>query len=60
MIVAHRPETIASADRALIMEGGRIVAVRNPREYLRELRGSESNGHRPLRDTARVFPAVSS
>ncbi len=60
VIVAHRPETIASADRALIMEGGRIVAVRNPREYLRELRGSESNGHRPLRDTARVFPAVSS
>jgi ATP-binding cassette subfamily B protein RaxB len=25
IIVAHRPETIASADRALVMDGGRIV-----------------------------------
>ena len=25
IIVAHRPETIASADRVLVMEGGRIV-----------------------------------
>lgn len=26
IIIAHRPETIASADRVLVMEGGRIVA----------------------------------
>ncbi len=31
VIVAHRPETIASADRALVMEGGRIVQEFRPR-----------------------------
>lgn len=25
VIVAHRPETIASADRVLVMQGGKIV-----------------------------------
>jgi ATP-binding cassette subfamily B protein RaxB len=30
VIVAHRPETIASADRALVMHGGRIVQERRP------------------------------
>ncbi|WP_147652968.1 peptidase domain-containing ABC transporter [Vulcaniibacterium gelatinicum] len=30
VIVAHRPETIASADRALILEGGRIVQELRP------------------------------
>ena len=27
LIIAHRPETIASADRVLLMEGGRILAL---------------------------------
>lgn len=30
VIVAHRPETIASADRVLVMEGGRIVRSFTP------------------------------
>jgi ATP-binding cassette subfamily B protein RaxB len=30
IIVAHRPETIASADRVLLMEGGRIVREYRP------------------------------
>lgn len=30
VIVAHRPETIASADRALVMDGGRIVQEFRP------------------------------
>lgn len=30
VIVAHRPETIASADRVLVMEGGRIVQELRP------------------------------
>ena len=30
VIVAHRPETIASADRVLVMEGGRIVRELRP------------------------------
>lgn len=30
IIVAHRPETIASADRVLVMEGGRIVRDYRP------------------------------
>ncbi|MBP8741958.1 MAG: peptidase domain-containing ABC transporter, partial [Pseudoxanthomonas sp.] len=30
VIVAHRPETIASADRVLVMEQGRIVQELRP------------------------------
>lgn len=30
VIVAHRPETIASADRVLVMQGGRIVQEIRP------------------------------
>jgi ATP-binding cassette subfamily B protein RaxB len=30
VIVAHRPETIASADRVLVMEAGRIVQELRP------------------------------
>jgi ATP-binding cassette subfamily B protein RaxB len=30
IIVAHRPETIASVDRVLVMEGGRIVRDYRP------------------------------
>jgi len=30
VIVAHRPETIASADRVLVMEQGRIVQEIRP------------------------------
>ena len=30
VIIAHRPETIASADRVLVMEGGRIVRELRP------------------------------
>jgi ATP-binding cassette subfamily B protein RaxB len=30
VIVAHRPETIASADRALVMDGGRVVQELRP------------------------------
>jgi ATP-binding cassette subfamily B protein RaxB len=54
VIVAHRPETIASADRVLIMAGGRIVAERDPREYLREVRAATDgiNGHRLVRPAA--------
>ena len=32
VIVAHRPETIASADRVLVMERGRIVEVLRPQD----------------------------
>jgi len=32
VIIAHRPETIASADRVLVMEDGRISQERRPRE----------------------------
>jgi ATP-binding cassette, subfamily B, bacterial CvaB/MchF/RaxB len=34
IIVAHRPETIASADRVIVLDGGIVVAdrVRTPRE----------------------------
>lgn len=28
LIIAHRPETIASADRALLVRGGQVVAMR--------------------------------
>jgi ATP-binding cassette, subfamily B, bacterial CvaB/MchF/RaxB len=35
IIVAHRPETIAAADRVLVMHGGRIVQEFNPRLQLR-------------------------
>lgn len=31
VIIAHRPETIASADRVLVMDGGRIVREIDPR-----------------------------
>ncbi|HEX4853507.1 peptidase domain-containing ABC transporter [Arenimonas sp.] len=31
VIIAHRPETIASADRVLVMDGGRIVREFRPR-----------------------------
>jgi ATP-binding cassette subfamily B protein RaxB len=31
VIIAHRPETIASADRVLVMEGGRIARELRPR-----------------------------
>lgn len=30
VIIAHRPETIASADRILVMQGGRIVEEHRP------------------------------
>jgi ATP-binding cassette subfamily B protein RaxB len=40
IIAAHRPETIASADRVLVMEGGRIV--RDYRPSAAEPRGPES------------------
>ena len=33
VIIAHRPETIASADRVLVMDGGRIKEIRpQPRQ----------------------------
>ena len=32
VIVAHRPDTIASADRVLVMEQGRIVQELRPKE----------------------------
>ena len=35
VIIAHRPETIASADRVLVMEAGRIVREVNPRATAR-------------------------
>lgn len=31
VIIAHRPETIASADRVLVVEGGRIARELGPR-----------------------------
>ncbi|MEX2124048.1 MAG: peptidase domain-containing ABC transporter [Woeseia sp.] len=35
VIVAHRPETVASADRILVMSGGRIVRELRPRRAAR-------------------------
>lgn len=32
LIIAHRPETIASADRVLVMHGGKIVQEFRPKE----------------------------
>ncbi len=35
IIIAHRPETIHSADRVVVMHGGRIVQTFRPRDLLR-------------------------
>lgn len=35
VIIAHRPETIASADRVLVLEGGRIAQELRPEEFRR-------------------------
>ncbi len=35
VIIAHRPETIHSADRVVVMHGGRIVQTFRPRDLLR-------------------------
>ena len=37
IIIAHRPETIASADRVLVMQGGRIVQELRPQARLANL-----------------------
>ena len=36
VIIAHRPETIASADRVLVMHGGKIVQELRPQTPTRE------------------------
>ncbi len=44
IIVAHRPETIASADRVLVLEGGRIVQDIVPRALGSASHGEPVNG----------------
>lgn len=48
VIIAHRPETIASADRVLVMQGGRIV---------RELR-PQAQGATPVSSAPQTEPAA--
>ena len=38
ILVAHRPETVAAAQRVVALEGGRVVYDGPPSEYLRRLR----------------------
>jgi ATP-binding cassette, subfamily B, bacterial CvaB/MchF/RaxB len=59
VIVAHRPETIASADRALLMAGGRIITELDPRDYLRQLRAPAANVQPPAPIRIPRIPAVS-
>jgi ATP-binding cassette subfamily B protein RaxB len=37
IFVAHRPDTVATADRVLVMQGGRIVRTCSPEEWLASL-----------------------
>jgi len=46
IIIAHRPETIASADRVLLMEAGRIreiTAIRRPQAAMEDATGAGAN-----------------
>lgn len=43
VIVAHRPETIASADRVLVMEQGRIVQELRPQESMGPVQVAETS-----------------
>lgn len=47
IIIAHRPETIHSADRVVVMHGGRIVQSFRPRDLLRPAEA----GQHPLSQT---------
>lgn len=55
VIVAHRPETIASADRVLVMHGGKIVQEVRPKQVQTVATGQEVA---PARAVAEVQGAV--
>lgn len=48
VIVAHRPETIASADRVLVMEGGRIVQELRPQAPATNAAASDASRGAPV------------
>jgi ATP-binding cassette subfamily B protein RaxB len=54
VIIAHRPETIQSADRVVVMHGGRIVQTFRPRDLLRP---ASASGH-PLAQEHPVAAAI--
>lgn len=56
IIIAHRPETIHSADRVVVMHGGRIVQTFRPRDLLRPAEA----GQHPLSQASQQAAAAPS
>jgi ATP-binding cassette subfamily B protein RaxB len=57
IIIAHRPETIHSADRVVVMHGGRIVQTFRPRDLLRPAEAGQHPLSQPQAQTPPAGPA---